>query len=86
MLMNTAGAAGSLSRFQQLLQQLAQHGRQLLLDVSPPDWPAVSRARRAKKITAEKVQKGQWAQLDCWLSRSTDMAWHEHVMNTHTHT
>eukprot|EP00913_Durusdinium_trenchii_P020011 g18809.t1 len=74
MLMNTAGAAGSMVRFKELLEGLHQAmapDGQVLLDVSPPDWAAVRRARRVSRLQAEDVQNGLWARLDCWLSFGT---------------
>lgn len=73
MLMNTAGASGDVRSFQKLLQKLKEHltpQGQILLDVSPPDWMALRRARRTRRtrIPEEQVQEGQWAMLNCWLS------------------
>lgn len=76
LLMNSAGAAGSLRGLRRLLRRLrarsAPHCR-VLLDTSLPCWPDVYAAaeRRLRPLAADSFADQEWAVLQCRLSHGS---------------
>lgn len=75
LLMNSVGSVGSMAKlidFLKLVHERSGPMCSIVLDVSPPDWPAVRIAarRRTEPLLASNFEEGAWAVLSCWLSFS----------------